>query len=242
MKQEFGENVRLAVLHLDEKTPHLHFLVSTEHKTVKRYKNQKGEFFKETYSLNAKRFNPQFLRELHTKHSEANKKFGLKRGIKGSLRKHTDLKKFYSEASKALSADYTVAIDRIIQTLKKGLLGNVSLEEVKEKFIPFINTLAKQNKALKTKFALDLKEWAGKLSNKEKELETKEAELQSREQVYIQQMNQDKEHKRIIKNQQQEIRELIETMEKQTKQQAEVYGELLADRDRLKRRLQGARV
>ena len=30
MKTEFGENVKVAVLHLDEKTPHLHFLLSTE--------------------------------------------------------------------------------------------------------------------------------------------------------------------------------------------------------------------
>ena len=44
MKNEFGDNLQVAVLHLDEKTPHLHFLLSCEEKSLKRYKNQKGEF------------------------------------------------------------------------------------------------------------------------------------------------------------------------------------------------------
>ena len=56
MKKEFGDNLQVAVLHLDEKTPHLHFLLSCEEKSLKRYKNQKGEFFREEYSLNAKRW------------------------------------------------------------------------------------------------------------------------------------------------------------------------------------------
>ena len=65
MRKEFGDNVQVAVLHLDEATPHLHFLLSCEEKSLKRYKNQKGEFFKETYSLNANRWGPDFLVDLH---------------------------------------------------------------------------------------------------------------------------------------------------------------------------------
>lgn len=96
-QEKFGENCRLAVLHLDEKTPHIHFLISTEHTTVKKYKNQKGEFHKETTSLNAKRWNPAFLRKLHDDHGTLNEKWGLKRGEKGSKRAHKTLKEYYGE-------------------------------------------------------------------------------------------------------------------------------------------------
>lgn len=96
-QEKFGENCRLAVLHLDEKTPHIHFLISTEQKTVKRYRNQKGEFFKETVSLNAKRWNPAFLTKLHDDHGRLNEKWGLKRGEKGSKRAHKTLKEYYGE-------------------------------------------------------------------------------------------------------------------------------------------------
>ena len=50
------------------------FLLSCEEKSLKRYKNQKGEFFREEYSLNAKRWGPDFLRDLHTRHAEHNEK------------------------------------------------------------------------------------------------------------------------------------------------------------------------
>ena len=42
MKNEFGDNLQVAVLHLDEKTPHLHFLLSCEEKSLKVYKNRHG--------------------------------------------------------------------------------------------------------------------------------------------------------------------------------------------------------
>ena len=79
-EKKFPGQVKIAVLHLDEKTPHLHFMVGTEIESVKKYKNQKGEFFKKSWSLNAFRYNKQFLIDLHTEHA----KFGLKRGVKGN--------------------------------------------------------------------------------------------------------------------------------------------------------------
>jgi uncharacterized protein YnzC (UPF0291/DUF896 family) len=100
MKIHFGENVKMAVLHLDEKTPHLHFLLSCEQKTLKRYKNRHGECSKETWSLNAKRWGPEFLKDLHTKHAEHNQKWGLKRGEPRSEAKHKPLKEHYAELAK----------------------------------------------------------------------------------------------------------------------------------------------
>ena len=100
MKNEFGDNLQIAVLHLDEKTPHLHFLLSCEEKSLKRYKNQKGEFFREEYSLNAKRWGPDFLRDLHTRHAEHNQKLGLKRGKPNSGAVHKPVKDYYAELDK----------------------------------------------------------------------------------------------------------------------------------------------
>lgn len=96
-KAEFGDNLKLGVLHLDEKTPHIHFKVSTEIKSIKKYRNQKGEFFKENYSLNAKRWNPDFLRGLHDRYAITNQKYGLKRGEKNSDKVHQPVKDYYQE-------------------------------------------------------------------------------------------------------------------------------------------------
>lgn len=97
MKNEFGDNLQVAVLHLDEKTPHLHFLLSCEEKSLKVYKNRHGTSERETYSLNAKRWGPDFLRDLHTRHAEHNEKLGLKRGNPSSGAVHKPLKDYYKE-------------------------------------------------------------------------------------------------------------------------------------------------
>ena len=164
-QNKFQGQVKIAVLHLDEKTPHLHFMIGTELESVKKYKNQKGEFFKKSWSLNAFRYNKQFLIDLHTEHAKHNEKFGLKRGVKGSLRNHTSLKEFYKIVDKAVNADYGKQIEKSIQSLETGLLsGKVSIEEVREKFAPMMNKVLKQNKVLREKFTMDIKGWAEKLS------------------------------------------------------------------------------
>lgn len=194
MKNEFKDQVKFAVLHLDEKTPHLHFMVSTEHKTVKKYKNQKGEFHKETVSLNARRYNREFLRVLHDRHAIWNEKFKLKRGVKGSMRKHRTLKEFYSLVDKAMNSDYEKTIENTIQSLETSFLSNkVSIEEVREKFAPMLNNVLKQNKALKEKFKIDLKDWAEDLKNKEIEIEEKLLDIKSRKELYIEAIN-EKQH------------------------------------------------
>lgn len=100
MQDEFKDNLKVAVLHLDEKTPHLHFLLSTEKKTVKAYKNQHGNFSKETVSLNANRWDPLFLKGLHDRHAKFNGHYGLKRGKEGSKAKHKPVKDYYRELQK----------------------------------------------------------------------------------------------------------------------------------------------
>ena len=114
MKKEYGEQLQFAVLHLDEKTPHLHFHISTEHKTIKRYKNQKGECFREKYSLNAKRYNPEYLRGLQDRFGAHNAVFGLTRGKATSNKAHVPLKDYYKEINLEFEA-----IEKLKNTAQK---------------------------------------------------------------------------------------------------------------------------
>lgn len=151
MKKEFGDQLKLAIYHRDEKSPHIHFMIGTEMKSVKKYKNQKGEFHKETWSLNAKRYNPEFLSALHDRHAEWNKKYGLKRGVKGSAKKNNTVKQFYSALAKALNTNFSNEINPILAELKKeSFLGRVPLKSVLEKFSPMLNKLLLQDKVLET--------------------------------------------------------------------------------------------
>ncbi|KCB43813.1 plasmid recombination enzyme [Bordetella hinzii 5132] len=214
-KNEFGEQLKIAVLHLDEKTPHLHFMIGTEIESVKKYKNQKGEFHKKTWSLNAKRYNPEFLRELHDRHAQHNKVFGLRRGVKGSMREHKTLKEFYQMVDKALNSDYGKTIEKAIDSLETGLLsGKVSIEQVREKFKPVINGVLKQNKALREKYSLELKMWAEEISELKEKLETEKIELAARRELYADAINEKQQHIKIIKEQEDEISQLRAEVEK----------------------------
>jgi len=189
-KSEFGEQLKIAVLHLDEKTPHLHFMIGTELESVKKYKNQKGEFFKKSWSLNAKRYDPQFLVGLHDRHANWNKKYKLQRGVKGSLRRHKSLKEFYKVVDKALNADYSNKIESVIDSLETTFLSKkVSVQEVRNKFKPVINSLLKQNKALKEKVAVDIKKWATDLSDVQAKLKLEREELKQKREVYADAIN-----------------------------------------------------
>lgn len=208
-EKKFPGQVKIAVLHLDEKTPHLHFMIGTELESVKKYKNQKGEFFKKSWSLNAFRYNKQFLIDLHTEHAKHNEKFGLRRGVKGSMRNHTSLKEFYGIVDKALKADYGKQIEKSIQALETGLLsGKVSIEEVREKFKPTINGILKQNKVLKEKFALDVKKWAEDLAKREAELDEALKDAHARKALYIEAINEKRHDTNLLAELQAENNEL----------------------------------
>jgi hypothetical protein len=208
-EKKFPGQVKIAVLHLDEKTPHLHFMVGTEFESVKKYKNQKGEFFKKSWSLNAKRYDRQFLIDLHTEHAKHNEKFGLRRGVKGSMRKHTSLKEFYKIVDKALNADYGKQIEKSIQSLETGLLsGKVSIDEVREKFAPTVNGILKQNKVLKEKFALDVKKWAEELSKREAELDEALKDAHSRKALYVEAINEKRHDTNLLAEMKVEIDDL----------------------------------
>ena len=155
-KKEWGEKVKHVVLHLDERTPHIHAICSVEETKIHKYKNQKGEFFKEKTSLNAKRFNKFFLQNYQTRYAEANAKFGLSRGLKGSRAKHQELKEFQKKVKEALDADYSEnlsnSFDKFIQKQPKKLLhpNMISVSDAKAFFIHELNKSYKKIKILKT--------------------------------------------------------------------------------------------
>ena len=87
-------------------------------------------------SLNAKRFNRSYLKDLHTRYAEHNKEFGLIRGLEGSEATHTDLKTHRADVKEALNSDYTKQINKEIDKhLKQNLLGlpnKFTATEIKE--------------------------------------------------------------------------------------------------------------
>ncbi|SDP95090.1 Plasmid recombination enzyme [Paracidovorax cattleyae] len=152
-KKEFGSQLKMGVLHLDEKTPHVHFFIGTEFKSVKKYRNQKGEFFKESYSLNAKRYNQIYLRDMHDRYAKHNACFGLARGVRGSKKKHKPVSEFYDVVDEALNADYKKLIDKLLSGFTRELkILNTKAgvqELLRTRVNPRLGALIKNHMALK---------------------------------------------------------------------------------------------
>lgn len=103
MEKEFPGLVQLATLHLDEKTPHIHFQISTEEEKTVTTTNRHGTSSKVKHVLNAKRWPPDFFMGLVDRHAEASKHLGLKRGETHSRAKKTPLKQYKVELNKTLN-------------------------------------------------------------------------------------------------------------------------------------------
>ena len=154
-KKEFGENLKFMVVHKDEKTPHIHLCVLPAVKKVHKYKNQKGEFFKEKHTLSPNDFNPKYLAELQTRYAEANKVFGLKRGLKRSKANHKTLKEYYENIDQAMKKDYTKGVKKEVQKIfeenaKSGFWGGqpkFTINEILDKLTPIF---ARNEKIIKS--------------------------------------------------------------------------------------------
>ncbi|MCD9227964.1 plasmid recombination protein [Ralstonia pseudosolanacearum] len=118
---------------------------------MKRYKNQKGEFFKETWSLSSRHINPEYLSDLQTRFAENNRKWGLVRGQKGSKAKHQEAGDYeYTigkvqeilESNPAYEKKFREFIDGIDFTWKERL----SEEAIKRKFSEYVLPLIKEIK------------------------------------------------------------------------------------------------
>ena len=220
-KEEFGENLKFMVSHLDEKTPHLHVCVVPAVKKVHKYKNQKGEFFKEKTTLSPNDFNPKYLVEMQNRYAEANKCFGLKRGLKKSKANHTKVKEFYENVDKAMSKDYTKGVEREIEKIfkenvKTGFFGGnpkFTLEEILERLTPI---LTRNEKIIKSVRVLKKNLHSDNIEEVNKILEQKE-NIESLRQEYFEAIESKKSDLSKIKTLEAEI----ETLKPKQKENAQ---------------------
>lgn len=168
LKKEFGSSVLNVVEHNDETTKHIQCIILADKKKLHKYKNQKGEFFKEKHCISPGDFDPQFLRGLQDRYAESNKKFGLVRGLRNSKATHRTLKEFYSAVDKAMSKDYSNAVSKKISKIlqeESNYFGYVKTERVTELLTPIINDVFKSLKAVKTKLNFNTPEIVNELND-----------------------------------------------------------------------------
>lgn len=189
LKNKYGENLINVIIHNDEKTPHLHAIITP----IISDKNNNRLSMKEF--LGGKKL----LSELQTDYAKAMEKFGLSRGIEKSVAKHQDIKTFYSsiedakeigqETKEEFKKDFKVAINiktptptgRIFKTItpdeaKKSTIENLQeyKKKVNEKIHPMhdgIVNLSIENKRLQTENT-QLREVAARL-NRDNEISRK---------------------------------------------------------------------
>jgi hypothetical protein len=111
LQDTFGkENLVSAVLHMDEKTPHIHAtvvpIVTGERRKVEEAKKKQGEPNKKTYrkkSVDTVRLcaddvmTRENLERFQDSYAERMDKYGLQRGIKGSDTRHISTPQYYRE-------------------------------------------------------------------------------------------------------------------------------------------------
>nr|WP_295666826.1 MobV family relaxase [Sphingomonas sp.] len=118
VSERFGkENIMSLDIHLDEKTPHIHFVI------VPITKDKK---------LSAKTVcgNRKDYQNLQDDFSEKMKDLGLKRGIRGSNAKHIEMKEFYG----ALTND-VIPINEFLENRKSSEVSKLNQELKKAKII-----------------------------------------------------------------------------------------------------------
>lgn len=151
MKKEFPGLVKLGALHLDEKTPHLHFQISTEETKTVVYKNRHGSTEKVRSVLNAKRWSPAFFIGLVDRHAEISAHMGLKRGERGSEAKKTPLKDYKLKLNETVKqqneilAVYQNSVEEFTETTAIML----KLQKSNQILMKKISELEKENNRLK---------------------------------------------------------------------------------------------
>ncbi|MCA8073731.1 plasmid recombination protein [Burkholderia vietnamiensis] len=189
MRKEFGDRLQLGILHLDESTPHIHFLVSTECKSIKKYKNRYGACEKETWSLNSEKINPEYLRTLQDNYATSNKIFGLSRGVKYSKLKNTTLKTFYRTMKKVFGSTFDKALDQAIQNIEISMGDRLSSQDdlrakIKISLKPVFERFAKSQKALQEAANLDVGNLQEYLKRELEKLEIDKELVAKRKEVY----------------------------------------------------------
>lgn len=221
LKSEFGDAVKLAIAHMDEKSPHIHCFLSTEHTTTKKYKNRYGTCEKTTTTLNAKRFDRDYLIGLQTRFAEFNKPFGLFRGAFHSKAKNKTLKSFWraldqSSDDKALynkikSKIASVKVP-ISQRFSNEAIAQAVIDNIKPELTLIAQTTTQLRKLMQFNFADLQNRLKAERDNLEKERKQFEEKRKSFDANYLKRIELDKK----LKEKEQEIAELKQLLLNQT--------------------------
>jgi hypothetical protein len=109
IRETYGEqNLVSAVLHMDEKTPHIHaavvpIVIGERRKAKKEQTDGKRKYRKKTNSVRLcadDLFNRQTLIAYHDNYARVMTKYGLQRGVRGSEARHTTTMQYYRDLKK----------------------------------------------------------------------------------------------------------------------------------------------
>lgn len=123
LREQYGERAVKAVLHLDEKTPHVHgFIVPLDGRGKLNCKALFGGRDK--------------LRAFQNTYAEKMKPLGLERGVEGSRATHTDVKHFYA----AINREVQLEIDRVrVPDPPRVMMSEASRRQYKEQAIEAVS-------------------------------------------------------------------------------------------------------
>lgn len=154
LQTHFGDNLRFAVVHLDETTPHIHALV------IPKFENTRG---KEKYKLsNSLYFDGREKlsewQDLYSEHIKSEFK-ELNRGIKGSKARHVKIKQYYTLVNAKLDekdmssvlakASNSVLLEKQVKALQELLKENLKKENNSEQLKMMVDQLKEDKEIYK---------------------------------------------------------------------------------------------
>ena len=206
--ETYGEqNLVSAVLHMDEKTPHIHaaivpIVTGERRKAKKEQTDGKRKYRKKTNSVRLcadDLFNRQTLVAYHDNYARVMAKYGLQRGVRGSEARHTTTMQYYRDLKKKNEVLETET--RLLQ--EKKAEAQEELKQVKAE----IRTDKLKNAATDTATALASSVGSLFGSGKMKSLERRNEDLQDR---ILELENETRQRERQQAKQIQEIRNAYE--------------------------------
>ena len=129
LEKTFGDNCIYAVLHMDESTPHLHFVTSMT------YTNEKGTRLMSDRHYFGSKHQMSELQSNYALHMQSTFK-GLSRGLKGSTANHVSIKQYYKLCAEKLDEKN---IESIMAKAKNNELTEIKLKETKRTLTAYKN-------------------------------------------------------------------------------------------------------
>lgn len=154
LQTQFGDNLRFAVVHLDETTPHIHALI------VPKFENTRG---KEKYKLsNSLYFDGREKlsewQDLYSQHIQSEFK-SLNRGVKSSKARHVKIKQYYTLVNAKLDekdmssvlakASNSLLLERQVKALQELLKENLKKENNSEQLKNMVDQLKEDKEIYK---------------------------------------------------------------------------------------------